>query len=186
MAKNMQKSLRFLRWLLVLYISIYIVLPHVDVYAQIDSSSIHRADLQGFSARIAPGEELPFIVKLINFGVAERSEINIFYKIYDDNNTVVLSQNETVAVETTASFIRRPRLSSTIPAGDYTMTAYVVYPNQTAPAISEFKFTVEKKYFGIFKSDFWWYVLILLASCSASVIVSHFVLEYIYKRSSRV
>lgn len=185
MRKEIQQSLLFFKGFVIIIIIATSFLSLDNASAQINSSSIHRSDIEGFTLRVAPGEELFFAVKLINFGVSKRSDVNIFYKIYNNDNAIVYSQNETVAVETTATFIRHPVLPRTLPIGNYTMVSYVAYPNQISPAISEFRFTVENKYFGIFISDLWWYILILLVSCIASAIVSHFMIEYVVHASRR-
>lgn len=108
---------------------------------------------EGGGNKFAPGEFISFSIKLINFGSLHRGDVTLNYQILDNQNTEVLSSSETVAVETSASFVKRIFLPSTLIPGSYTLTTNLVYPGQQNPAVSKFDFIVENKIIGLFKSD---------------------------------
>jgi len=137
------------------------------------STPIIEPSLQVLAARIAPGEFLPFSVRLINFGIARRVDVIVYYKIFNGNNKEVYTQNETLAVETTASFIRNIQLPKDMLPGAYKIVAEIVYANQVIAAISEFQFQVEKKIFGVFQSDFLRYAVFMLIISVASAGGTH-------------
>src|SRR6185369_11340145 len=56
--------------------------------------------------RVAPGEFLPISVRLTNFGSKQRADVTISYRILDNTGTSLITNTETVAVQTTASFIK--------------------------------------------------------------------------------
>lgn len=112
--------------------------------------------------RVAPGELLPISVKLTNFGGKSRADVTINYRILNAAGVAVLTSTETVAVETTASFIKVMQIPRDFPPGKYTAESSIVYQGQKAPAISSYQFSVERKFVGIFLSDLILYGLITL------------------------
>ncbi len=125
----------------------------------------------GGATRFASGDILPTSVVLSNFGAPKRVDILIEYDITSPRNVVVSSISETVAVETTSSFIRPIQIPNGLGSGVYTLTSTVTYPGQIAPASSKFRFKIEPKIFGIFLSDFVLCLigLILLAGMAAFI-----------------
>lgn len=108
----------------------------------------------GLVSRVAPGEFLPLSVKLLNFGNNNKVDVTISYKITDTLGKVIYSADETVAVETTATFVKTIQIPfETIP-GRYIAKSSIIYLGQVTPATTEFPFTVERKILGIFQSDF--------------------------------
>lgn len=107
--------------------------------------------------KVAPGELLPVSVKLSNFGGTKRVDVLVKYSIHNSAGNEVTSADETVAVETTASFIKSVQIPSITVPGIYTAKTSVTYPDQVAPATSQFPFTVERKILGLFQSDFIFY-----------------------------
>ena len=105
-------------------------------------------------SRVAPGEFLPISVKLINFGQGQTVDVNVDYQILNSNNIVVLSNSETVAVETTASYVKNIQIPFDLPSGKYSALSSITYGGQLVPATSKFEFTVERKIAGIFVSQF--------------------------------
>jgi hypothetical protein len=103
--------------------------------------------------RIAPGEFLPISVKLVNFGSVGRIDVTVDYEIFDGSNKDIYSESETVAVDTTASFVKRIQIPYGIKSGMYNIVATLEYPYQQQPAISKFPFEVENKIGGVFESD---------------------------------
>jgi len=168
------KTVRFLFFCQVLF---FLLACGSFVKAQENTTS---ADVNAITAtsesadnRIAPGEFLPISVKLVNFGLQKRVDVIIDYKILDNNNNEVYSENETVAVETTASFVKRIQLPYSIKPGIYTFTTILNYPYQKDPAVSKFTFTVEEKIAGLFKND-----LILFSIIIALIIIAVFIFTY--------
>jgi hypothetical protein len=119
----------------------------------------------GVVTRVAPGELLPVSVKLSNFGSNKRVDILIEYFIFSSLGEKIYESSETVAVETTANFIKKIPLPLKINPGQYIAKSSITYQGQTTPAITEFPFVVERKIFGIFQSDFFLYggITILLS-----------------------
>jgi len=110
-------------------------------------------------SRFAPGEFLPISVKLLNFGSGRRVDVSIDYKVIDSLDNEILSSKETVAVETTASFVKLLQLPQSIKRGWYEASASILYADQEFPAISSFEFVVEKKFAGFFISQWLTYGL---------------------------
>ncbi|HUC88602.1 MAG TPA: hypothetical protein VMR49_01040 [Candidatus Paceibacterota bacterium] len=128
----------------------------------------------GLISKVAPGELLPISVKLLNFGNGSKVDVSISYKITDMEGKAIYSAEETVAVETTATFIKTIQIPfGTIP-GQYIAESSIAYNNQVAPATAQFSFTVEKKIFGLFQSDFYLYGGILILVSIIVGVISHF------------
>ncbi|MDP3779304.1 MAG: hypothetical protein Q8R30_04655 [bacterium] len=104
--------------------------------------------------RVAPGELLPIQVKLTNFGGGGRVDVTINYHILDENGNEVVTEKETVAVETTASFIKIIQIPRDVPPGRYTAESRITYQGQKVPATGSYQFTVERKIAGMFASQF--------------------------------
>lgn len=105
------------------------------------------------SVKVAPGELLPVSVKLANFGGGSKVDVLVQYEILDDSGNSIYSSNETVAVETTASFVKTIQIPNSTREGTYTARTSVVYDGQLVPATTQFTFQVELKIIGLFKSD---------------------------------
>ncbi len=108
----------------------------------------------GLSVKVAPGEKLPVAVKLSNFGGGTRVDVILTYLITSEKDVEIYKTTETVAVETTNNFIKNIQIPSDTSPGIYTAKTTISYPGQLAPATTEFKFTVERKIFGLFQSSF--------------------------------
>jgi len=141
-----------------------------------------KIESEGVDNRIAPGEFLPISVKLVNFGSQKNVDVTVNYEILDSNNKNIYSENETVAVETTASFVKRVQLPHTMNPGTYTFVTTLNYPYQTAPAVSKFSFVVEAKIAGIFESDFILFSIIFVVVALLAPIFIYFFLGGMQKR----
>lgn len=131
-----------------------------------------QAQQSGTATRFAPGDSVPFSVKLVNFGSSSRIDVSLWYQIVDMDGNVVESQTETVAVETTASFVRQIVLPDTLPSGSYLMRTTIGYDGRKVPTTSEFQFSVERRVFGFFVSDLLLYgTLALIADAVVLVLV---------------
>ncbi len=72
------------------------------------------------------------------------------------------SSSETVAVETTASFVKMVQIPYYLMPGVYTVRVSIKYDGQTVPATSHFPFTVEPKIGGIFRTTLLSYAVIFV------------------------
>jgi hypothetical protein len=130
-----------------------------------------------FVSRVAPGEFLPISVKLMNFGEGRRVDVTINYQILDSNNVVVLTESETVAVETTASFVKNIQIPNDFTPGKYIASSNIIYEGQEVPAGSNFEFTVEQKIAGIFVSQLIVYGIITVVVSIVFVAVSRLIIK---------
>jgi hypothetical protein len=146
-----------------------------NLYAQdIQAQSIIHAP------RIAPGETMPIQVRLSNFGTTARADVTITYTVLDKNKKEIVKDWESVAVETTATFIHSMTLPENITPGVYSVLVSVQYGGQKVPAVSQYDFTVEKKVLGIFYSDLLKYAIALLVSiCTVGAAV------WLYERTRK-
>lgn len=138
----------------------------------------------GLVSRVAPGEFLPISVRLVNFGEGKRVDVTIDYQILDSSNTVVVAQSETVAVETTAGFVKIIQIPHDLPSGRYTAVSKITYEGQKVPAVSEYQFNVEKKVVGIFLSQFIIYGSLTLLMSIAFAVASRLIIKR--RRASRL
>lgn len=125
-------------------------------FAQINSTKNNQVSTSnaGVATRVAPGELLPISVKLSNFGGSSRVDVLVTYSILTSTGNEIYESTETVAVETTADFIKKIQIPFSILPGTYTAETSIVYPGQLVPATAQFSFTVERKFLGLFQSDF--------------------------------
>jgi hypothetical protein len=128
--------------------------------------------------RVAPGEFLPITVKLTNFGSAQRVDVTITYQILNQTGAAVLtSTDETVAVETTASFVKIIQIPYDLAPGTYIAESSIFYQGQNVPAIGNYQFTVESKIAGIFLSDFITYAIITILIGLIFAVVSRLIMK---------
>lgn len=119
--------------------------------AQVDTSNA------GGAVKVAPGELLPISVKLSNFGGNQRVDVLITYGIFAKTGEEIYSTSETVAVETTANFVKTIQIPFGTAPGIYVAKTSIIYGGQLVPAATQFLFTVERKILGLFQSDFFLY-----------------------------
>lgn len=136
-----------------------------------------RTSSGGLITRVAPEELLPISVKLTNFGGGKRVDVVIEYRILNENGNVVLTEKETVAVETTASFIKVIQIPRNVPPGRYTAESSIAYQGQKVPAAGSYQFTVERKIAGIFVSQFMVYGAVTLLVGSLFAVVSRLIVK---------
>lgn len=125
--------------------------------------------------KVAPGELLPVSVKLINVSGTKRLDVQLTYSILSMSQEPVYSSSETVAVETTASFVKMVQIPYYLVPGVYNVKVSLTYDGQTVPATSHFPFTVETKIGGIFKTTLFSYaalfIVILLVFIGTYIII---------------
>lgn len=108
----------------------------------------------GLVTKVAPGEVLPVSVKLLNFGGGTKVDVILHYAILTSTGREIYASNETVAVETTANFIKTIQVPFETLPGTYIAKTSVTYGGQLVPAVTEFPFRVERRILGLFQSDF--------------------------------
>lgn len=113
---------------------------------------------------MAPGELLPVSVKLLNVSGTRRLDVQVYYSVLSHENESIYSSSETVAVETTASYVKMVQIPYYIIPGVYNVRVTIKYDGQTVPATSHFPFTVEKKIGGIFQTTLLTYAALALLS----------------------
>lgn len=118
--------------------------------------------------KVAPGELLPVSVKLSNFGAGKRVDVLLTYAIFNGQGQEIYTTTETVAVETTADFVKNIQIPADTQNGIYTAKTSITYSGQLTPATTQFSFTVERKILGVFQSNFFFYggILVLLVFLS--------------------
>lgn len=149
-------------------------------YALAQDSSAQQIKTSGEAKalRVAPGELLPISVKLLNFGGGTKVDVTINYQILDeDGDQVEVNETETVAVQTTASFIKNIQIPNDLPPGRYIATSNIVYAGQEVPATSKFEFTVENKIAGIFVSQLMLYGCLTLFIGFIFAIISRLIIK---------
>ncbi|PCI21337.1 hypothetical protein COB64_00440 [Candidatus Wolfebacteria bacterium] len=151
--------------------------------ASVHTAAQVKTDTGNLISRVAPGDFLPISVKLINFGSGRRVDVTITYQIFDARNIAVIQETETVAVETTASFVKFIQIPKDFSSGSYVAASSIAHEGQEVPATSSFQFDVEKKFGGIFVSQLIIIGIITLAIGLAFAVVSRLILKKY--RSSR-
>lgn len=172
-------GLSFFAVLLFLYIYSPLVILAEDVSNfSIDENVIEnsRVDVSGasLSVKVAPGEILPISIKLSNFGGGRKIDVIVAYEIFNDAQVKIYSATETVAVETTAQFVKNIQIPFDTKSGKYTAKALIEYQGQVVPASTQFTFIVEHKVLGLFQNDFYWYGFIMLLVIIATSVGSYF------------
>ncbi len=158
------------------YFAAIVLLISFGLYAkaQTEKSEV-RTTSGALVTRVAPGELLPISVKLTNFGGGKRVDVTIDYRILNEKGDAVLTEKETVAVETTVSFIKVIQIPRDVPPGKYTAESSIVYQGQKVPVAASYQFTVEQKILGLFTSQFIIYGIITVFVGIAFVIVSRLI-----------
>ncbi len=136
----------------------------------------------GLDVKVAPGEILPISIKLSNFGGGKKVDVTITYGIFNEKGVQIYTTTETIAVETTANFVKTIQIPFGTAPGKYIAKASIVYQGQVVPATTQFPFTVEQKILGLFQSDFILYGGITLL---VSILVSLIALAFTKRRRTR-
>jgi hypothetical protein len=152
-----------------------VFLPSVAL-AQVDTTNM------GMISKVGPGEVLPVSIKLSNFGSSDKVDVLVKYSILSPVGNEIYSNSETVAVETTASFIKMIPISSDTLPGIYTTNISATYPGQVSPATSQFSFTVERKIFGVFQNNFLLYGGLIVFAVVLIILLGYFLFK---RRASR-
>ncbi len=136
----------------------FIFTPYVvSAQESIERNATINAGSNGIVEKVAAGELLPVSVKLSNFGGGKSVDVLIQYEIFSDKGEKIYSTNETVAVETTANFVKIIQIPYGTAPGTYTAKTSIIYDGQLVPATTQFNFKVERKILGLFESAFFLY-----------------------------
>jgi hypothetical protein len=147
--KRSARLVSFLASVLVVFCTLWIV-HHVSANSLIHNESARvETSSGGLESKVVPGGKLPISVKLSNFGGNGKTDVLITYNIINEKGNVIFTENETVAVETTASFIKTLVIPADAHSGIYIAQATVSYAGQTVPASTEFPFFIESRFFAI-------------------------------------
>lgn len=171
-------NFKFVKFLIIFFcLYSFLFISSYIIFAQ-ESGSINLSSESG-NSKFAPGEFIPFSIKLLNFGSLQRGDVTLDYQILDNKKIQITSATETVAVETTASFVKRIPLPVNLKPGNYTLTTSLTYPSQKQPAVSQFNFVVENKIAGLFQSD----LIILFVVIIVVLSILLFILYLLIKRN---
>ena len=92
---------------------------------------------------VVQGGELGFDVEIFNMGSAERFDIGLSYRILDENDNTVLSDDESIAISTSTSHHRTIILPRAMNPGNYKLKVFANYEGEHATA--QFSFDVTEK-----------------------------------------
>ena len=87
---------------------------------------------------VLPGDELLTEVELYNLGEEKRVDVVLEYFIRDFEGNVIVSEEETLAVETRTSFIKTFEIPENIKRGRYLFYTRIIYDEQLASASAWF------------------------------------------------
>lgn len=163
------KTLKILFLFFTFFVSVHPVFSQTNGFINLVSES--------GSNKFSSGDFLSFSLKLVNFGSISRQDVTITYQITDSQNNEVYVSSETVAVDTTASFVKRIPLPDSLKSGLYTLSANLIYPGQQQVATSKFTFSIESKIGGFFISD-----LIIYGLSSITIIIFIIIIVYFFTR----
>lgn len=128
--------------------------PEATTDAITENPALFDIISEAVKVKVAPGELLPVSVKLANFGGGKRVDVLITYLIITSTGEEIYHSDETVAVETTANFVKTIQIPFGTKPGIYTARTSITYKGQLVPATTQFSFTVQRKILGLFQSDF--------------------------------
>lgn len=125
-------------------------------------------DIPSSYREIERGKSLLTTIKLVNLGAEERADVFLDYSIKDDQGRTVLTQSETLAVETQSNIVRSFNLPDNIPNGYYEINAKLRYNEKEATSKSSFKVVKSKalipNYLYVIFSTFALTILIIFGS----------------------
>jgi hypothetical protein len=92
---------------------------------------------------VHPSEAVGFELQVANMGSTKRVDMSLKYSILDDSDNLIISKEDTLAVETSLIQHKEVKLPATAKPGHYTLKVFVNYDDNVATASFDFK--VEKK-----------------------------------------
>ncbi len=137
---------------------------------------------QATDQMLAAGEPLAFSVRLLNFGSVGRADVGIVYTILGVDGRVRYRESETVAVDTTAAFVKQVTLPSNLAPGVYTLRTSITYKGQQTVAESSFNFEVDAFILGLHKATF----MLLFGATVAVLLIFGGVVAWAIRSSGRM
>jgi hypothetical protein len=162
----------------IFYLVLFLLLSNFCFAQNLDKIEVTTIDQ---FQKVAPGESLPVAMKLLNMGGSGRVDVEITYRIEDAQKNVLTEELETVAVETTASFIKQIKIPPDLKPGRYFILADMKYPDQKVPAVSRMPFQIEYKYFVFFRDQ-----LIILAAITFGGVALILLVAYLINKRRQV
>ena len=101
-------------------VSLILVLPSVSAQTNLTSSGTQVTNNSTNATKVAPNESVPISVKISNFGVPKRVDVTVNYIILDGSGNKINSTSDTVAVDTTATYIKYVHIPNGTKEGTYT------------------------------------------------------------------
>ncbi len=90
--------------------------------------------LEEIKTEVKPGEQIIFLKEISNLGVDKRYDITIKHELFDSNNNLIYSKEETIAVETRSTSQTKLQIPLNVKDGKYTLKSTAFYSNKKAYA----------------------------------------------------
>ncbi|MCL5018622.1 MAG: hypothetical protein M1416_02565 [Candidatus Pacearchaeota archaeon] len=97
-----------------------------------------RVNIPEEYSNVLPGKEILAEIELFNLGLLKRADVEIEYVIEDDEGNKVLTEKETIAVETKVGFLKRIKVPENVNSGKYILYVKVKYNERFASATATF------------------------------------------------
>jgi len=95
--------------------------------------------VEAITKEVIAGEKLKYQVTLYNLGLTKKVDVLINYTVKRaETDELIAYDKETMAIETSSSFLRTITIPEPTEPGLYTIEAFVWYENQTASSVSSF------------------------------------------------
>jgi hypothetical protein len=95
--------------------------------------------IETITKEVVPGEKLKYQVTIYNLGLTKKVDVFMNYTVKRvETDEVIVSEQETLAVETSSSFVRSIPIFENVEPGLYTIMAVGWYENKTASSIAAF------------------------------------------------
>jgi hypothetical protein len=113
---------------------------------------------------VIPGDSLKYQVTLYNLGLTKRIDVFLNYTVRSvETDNIIAVDKETMAVETSLSFIRNLHIPEVTEPGLYTIEALAWYENKTASSVASFSVVKPPWIFSLLVSIFTnWMTYIIL------------------------
>jgi len=140
-----------------------------SVFAQENNLNVGLSVPESYG-KVYPGGDFVVELNVMNLGAEKRVDVVVEYSVTGEDGAVVLSEHETVAVETKASFVKTLHIPPEAKAGRYIVLARVQIINSDTQASSSASFEVVERPRDIlstatswFQEHVWWFVSAALA-----------------------
>jgi hypothetical protein len=104
-----------------------------------------RAEIEKKYKKILPGEEILSQIRLFNLGGDGRADVLIEYEIKDYEGNDIVSETESLAIETQSSFIKKIKVPENTKEGMYVFYVKASYNGKVASASDNFEVVSAKK-----------------------------------------